>query len=125
MKDAKISKADGIDCISSDSPPIHIEQREPATFTPTAWESYDVVMDEVPLLEHMVKGKAKTTTFGHSLKVGGLLYLQSEGAKNVSERQALMKKIESFYPSTHFVMIGSRRITFNRQFLFLKFDTTL
>ena len=126
MKNAAISKTDGVKSISSDSPPIYIEQREPSTFTPTEWESFDLVMDETPLLKHReLKGKATTTTFGHSLKVGGLLYLQSEGAKSAKERQALIQKIHSFYPASHFVMVDSRRITFNRQFLFMKFDQTV
>ena len=127
MKDATISNTDGVKSISSENPPISIEQREPGTFTPQKWESFDLVMDETPLLEYstLTKHKANTTTFGHSLKVGGLLYLQSEGAKSTKERQALIEKIHSFYPSSHFVMVDTRRIVFNRQFLFLKYDETV
>ena len=127
MKDATVSKVDGVKCISSDKPPIYIEQREPSTFTPNEFESFDLVMDETPLLEYstLKKHKANTTTFGHSLKVGGLLYLQSEGAKSTKERQALIEKIHSFYPSSHFAMIDTRRIVFNRQFLFMKYDETV
>jgi len=122
--------------LESKEPHLIVEQRPVETFDVNninMYEHYDVVFDEQPLLSYFDVDKSaykmndlcNTTIFGHSLKIGGILYLNVEGAKNYKERAKLMAKIESFYPSTHFVLINSRRTPWTRQFLFLKADTTI
>ena len=91
-------------------------------------QTYDVVFDEMPLLrvyDKLQNPKAATTVLGHGLRKGGLLYLQCEGAKDRKQKLALIQKIQSFYPDTHFDLIESRRTPWTRQFLFLKVDDTL
>lgn len=68
-------------------PSLFIEQRPLNTFVVKSneWEHYDVVFDEMPLLDMATsdelgndkKPLCDTTMFGHALRPGGLIYLQT------------------------------------------------
>ena len=109
---------------------LKIEQRVVESFklNEDELQTFDVVFDEMPLLKYdetVKNARANTTVLGHGLKVGGVLYLQCEGAKDRKERLALIKSIQSYYPDTHFDLIESRRTPWTRQFLFLKVEDTV
>jgi len=62
----------------------------------------------------------KTTTFGHALRVGGILYFQTATHEDFKERQKIIESMANFYPISHFVLVDSRRTPWTRQFLLLK-----
>ena len=115
--------------IESVDPPISIFKTDINQFSLPSDQLnfFDVVIDEQPFLEmaHGIPNASiETTLFGHALKKGGLIYLQTEGAKNFRERTKLLKRVNEFYPDSHFSLIDTRRLSWTRQFLFLKCHDT-
>jgi len=112
---------------------LEVEKRRLDTYVPKkdGWQSFDVVFDEQPLLGHCDPTKMpfeatiKTTVFGHALRKGGILYVQAEGAENFDEKTKLMKKMKENYPDECFVLVAERRLSWTRQFLYLKATNSL
>jgi len=102
---------------------LEMEQRSVEEWSTSEPESYDLVYDEMPVynLDPFPGNRPlRTTAFGNALKPGGLLFIQTPGASNYSERKKLKRKVRGLYPDTHFEMIDTRRLTWVRQFLFMK-----
>jgi len=101
-----------------------LEQRRIEEWTSSENESFDLVYDEMPVLNLDPNTNNKrpliTTVLGNILKPGGLLFVQTPNAPNFVERKKLMRSMKGLYPDTHFELIDSRRLTWVRQFLFMK-----
>lgn len=101
-----------------------LEQRRIEEWTSSEYESFDFIYDELPVLNldpNTNNGRPLVTTaLGNVLKPGGLLFVQTPNAPNHVERKKLIRSMKGLYPDTHFEMIDSRRLTWVRQFLFMK-----
>jgi len=105
-----------------------LQQREPAAIGANEKMSFDMIYDELPLDVHESNSTqaVATSVFGRCLNVGGILFVQTANAGNFKQKKILMKKMRDLYPESHFELLESRRLTWTRQWLYLKTqDTTM
>ncbi|ETO08872.1 hypothetical protein RFI_28514 [Reticulomyxa filosa] len=112
---------------------LYVEKKSMETFAPKkdGWQSFDVVFDERPLLTHCDPKLipydviAKTTVFGHAIRKGGILYVQTEDAEHMDQKIKLANTMKACYPSDYFALVAERKLSWTRQYLYLKSKDTL
>jgi len=119
-------KIDGETCKVVKMDNLYLQQRDISSINIGSEFKFDIIYDEMPVEDLYTKSMVSvwTTVFGHSLNVGGVLFVQTANAANHKEKKALKARMRGLYPEDTFELIDSRRLAFSRQWLYLKTEET-